>query len=201
MNEQGTPKTTKQCKYCRSEIDAAARICPICKKKQNANGCLVAILIVVSIFVIGVIATRSGSNSNTTSQENGQVAQNTAPQIATESSSVNNTENTEKSNDAVPSEYKLALRKAKLYSDNMYMSKAGIYDQLTSEYGEKFTSEAAQYAIDNVEADWNKNALEKAKIYQENMSMSPAAIRDQLTSEYGEKFTEEEAEYAISHLE
>ena len=32
------------------------------------------------------------------------------------------------------------------------MSKAGIYDQLTSEYGEKFTAEAAQYAIDNLQA-------------------------------------------------
>ena len=201
MNRQETSKTTKQCKYCKSEIDATAKICPICKKKQSANGCLVAIIIAVSIFVIGAIATCIGSNSNTTSQENGQVAQNTATPLQTEASSANNTENTEKSNDAVPSEYRSALKKAKSYSDNMHMSKAGIYDQLTSEYGEKFTSEAAQYAIDNVEADWNKNALEKAKSYQENMSMSPAAIRDQLTSEYGEKFTEEEADYAISHLE
>ena len=33
----------------------------------------------------------------------------------------------------------------------MNMSKAGIYDQLTSEYGGQFTEEAAQYAIDNLE--------------------------------------------------
>ena len=49
----------------------------------------------------------------------------------------------------------------------MHMSKQGIYDQLTSEYGEKFPADAAQYAIDNVEADWNANALEKAKLYQD----------------------------------
>lgn len=30
----------------------------------------------------------------------------------------------------------------------MHMSKAGIYDQLTSEYGEGFEADAAQYAID-----------------------------------------------------
>lgn len=100
----------------------------------------------------------------------------------------------------VPSEYKSALSKAKIYSDTMHMSKAGIYDQLTSEYGEKFSAEAAQYAVDNVNADWNKNALEKAKTYQDMMSMSPAAIHDQLTSEYGEKFTKEEADYAIANL-
>ena len=82
----------------------------------------------------------------------------------------------------------------------MHMSKQGVYDQLTSEYGEQFSTEAAQYAIDNVKADWNANALEKAKSYQDTMSMSPSAIRDQLTSEYGEKFTEEEADYAIVNL-
>ena len=82
----------------------------------------------------------------------------------------------------------------------MHMSKAGIYDQLVSEYGEQFSAEAAQYAIDNIKADWNANALAKAKSYQETMSMSPAAIYDQLISEYGEQFLPSEADYAIAHL-
>jgi hypothetical protein len=89
----------------------------------------------------------------------------------------------------VPSEYKSALNKANSYSELMHMSKAGIYDQLTSEYSEQFTDEEAQYAVDHVNADWNANALEKAKDYQETMDMSPSAIHDQLTSEYGEQFT------------
>lgn len=100
----------------------------------------------------------------------------------------------------VPAEHASALKKAQTYSDMMHMSKAGLYDQLTSEYGEKFSAEAAQYAVDNVDADWNANALAKAKDYQELMSMSPAAIHDQLTSQYGEKFTAAEADYAIAHL-
>ncbi|WP_430621999.1 Ltp family lipoprotein [Enterococcus sp. DIV0800] len=32
----------------------------------------------------------------------------------------------------------------------MHMSKASIYDQLTSEYGEKFTATEANYAIQNL---------------------------------------------------
>jgi hypothetical protein len=80
------------------------------------------------------------------------------------------------------------------------MSKQGVYDQLVSEYGGKFSSAAAQYAIDNVKADWNANALAKAKSYQDTMHQSPAAIHDQLTSAYGEKFTQAEADYAIAHL-
>ena len=82
----------------------------------------------------------------------------------------------------------------------MHMSKQGIYDQLTSEYGDKFTAEAAQYAVDNLDVDYKENALKSAETYQETMAMSPAAIKDQLTSEYGEKFTEEEAQYAIDNL-
>lgn len=93
-----------------------------------------------------------------------------------------------------------ALTKAEAYSDMMHMSKAGIYHQLTSEYGEKFSAEAAQCAMDNLVADWNANALAKAKSYQETMAMSPEAIRDQLTSEYGEQFTPEEADYAVQNL-
>lgn len=100
----------------------------------------------------------------------------------------------------VPAENRSALTKAETYSDMMHMSKAGIYDQLTSDYGEGFSAEAAQYAVDNVNADWNQNALEKARTYQDDMAMSPNAIHDQLTSDYGEQFTQSQADYAIKHL-
>lgn len=110
-------------------------------------------------------------------------------------------ESSNKKEDGVSIEFKNALKSAQTYSDYMHMSKQGIYDQLVSEYGEKFPADAAQYAIDNVKADWNKNALETAKDYQETMSMSKSAIYDQLISEYGEKFTASEAQYAIDHLD
>lgn len=97
-------------------------------------------------------------------------------------------------------EDKNALAKAEGYSSRMHMSKAAIYDQLTSSYGEGFPPEAAQYAVDHLVADYKANALEKAKSYQTNMHMSRSAIYDQLTSSYGEQFTAEEAQYAIDNL-
>lgn len=100
----------------------------------------------------------------------------------------------------IPMEYKSAIAQADTYANMLYMSKQGVYDQLVSEYGGQFSAEAAQYAVDNIQVDWNTNALEKAKQYQDSLHMSPEAIRDQLTSEYGEKFTQEEADYAISNL-
>ena len=117
----------------------------------------------------------------------------------------NGTNSTEESNNNKDSnatrQQKSALNKAKTYSDSMNMSKAGIYDQLTSEAGEQFPEEDAQYAIDNLEANYKENALQKAKDYADQQSMSNDAIFDQLTSSYGEKFTEEEAQYAIDNLE
>ena len=97
-------------------------------------------------------------------------------------------------------EYQNALKQAETYSEMMHMSKQAIFDQLTSEYGGQFEDDAAQYAIDNLDADYKKNALESAKTYQSMMSMSKSAIYDQLVSEYGGKFTAEEAQYAIDHL-
>lgn len=95
-------------------------------------------------------------------------------------------------------EEKNALKKAETYSNSLHMSKQGIYNQLTSSV-EGFTKEAAQYAIDNIEADWNKNALEKAKTYQTSMSMSSKAIYNQLISSV-EGFSKSEAQYAIDNL-
>lgn len=143
----------------------------------------------IVVFIIIGVAGSSGNSENIENKEDNKTIEETK-------------QNDEqiKEEPSIPAEYRSALNKAQSYSDLMHMSKAGIYDQLTSEYGEQFSAEAAQYAIDNVTADWNANALEKAKSYQEDMSMSPNAIYDQLISEYGEQFTPEEAQYAIDNL-
>ena len=110
-------------------------------------------------------------------------------------------EDEKEEDDGTPKEYKRALRSAQRYSDNLHMSKAAIYDQLVSEYGENVSEEAAQYAIDNVEADWEENALKKADSYANRSHMSKAGVYDQLVSEYGEQFTKDEARYAIDNVE
>lgn len=102
--------------------------------------------------------------------------------------------------DPTPKEYKNALASAQMYVDWMHMSKARLYHQLTSPYGEGFSEDAAQYAIDHVKANWKENALKMAQTYSDTMHMSKARIYDQLTSEYGEQFTAEEAQYAVDHV-
>ena len=97
-------------------------------------------------------------------------------------------------------EFKNALNTAQRYSDYQNMSKQAIFEQLVSEYGEGFPKDAAQYAVDNMEADWNANALKKAETYANTQYMSKQSIYEQLTSSDGEKFTKEQAQYAINNL-
>ena len=53
--------------------------------------------------------------------------------------------------DHLVADYKAnALEKSKDYQTSMNMSRSAIYEQLTSSYGEKFTAEEAQYAVDHL---------------------------------------------------
>ena len=60
----------KKCKFCKSEIDNNAKICPVCKKKQGKSKLLIILIIII---VIGIIATAVGSgeydNVDTDNQE------------------------------------------------------------------------------------------------------------------------------------
>ena len=102
----------------------------------------------------------------------------------------------------VTQEYQNALAKGLQYANQLHMSKKAVYDQLTSSYGEGFSADAVQYAVDHMtDVDWNANALAKAEQYYYSMSMSKSAVYDQLTSSYGEQFTASQAQYAIDHLD
>jgi len=162
--------------------------------KNREKNLKVALIITGVALVFGLITSATNKSPGT--------SVNNTPSPKTSSFQESKTEEKKEqpTQPAVPAEYKSALAKATSYANYQSMSKQGVYDQLVSEYGEKFTAPAAQYAIDNVKADWNANALAKAKRYQEMQNMSPAAIHDQLTSTYGEKFTQTEADYAIAHL-
>ena len=103
------------------------------------------------------------------------------------------------SSDDSNSEYSAALGKAKSYNSLFHMSKKRMYSQLTSDF-DKFSNDAAQYAIDHLEADYKYNALFNAKNYRKLFNMSKSGLFNQLTS-YIDGFTEEEAQYAIDHLD
>ena len=94
-------------------------------------------------------------------------------------------------------QYNAALNKAKSYNSVLHMSKKDLYGQLT---WNGFSSSAAQYAIDHLNADYKANALIKAREYRKYNNLSKIQIYDWLTSPSIDKFTKEEANYAIQHL-
>jgi hypothetical protein len=93
-----------------------------------------------------------------------------------------------------------ALESAESYLSFSGFSKQGLYEQLSSSAGEGFTQAQAQYAVDHVDADWNKEAVESARSYLDMMPMSRAELIDQLSSSAGEGFTYEQALYAVNKV-
>lgn len=111
------------------------------------------------------------------------------------------TEKTTETKSEISTEFLNALKKADSYANNQHMSKAKLYEQLTSEYGEHFSQEAANYAVENVSTDYNQNALIAADSYANKQHMSKLKLYEQLTSEYGEEFSESEAQYAVDNVQ
>ena len=78
--------------------------------------------------------------------------------------------------------------------DYTSFSRQGLIDQLLFE---NYSPEAAQYAVDAVDTDWNEQAAEKAQEYLDYTSFSRQGLVDQLIFE---GFTPEQAEYGASQV-
>ncbi|MCR6546870.1 Ltp family lipoprotein [Dehalobacterium formicoaceticum] len=151
---------------------------------------------IIAIFVIGAIGSIGEEDATVEKQPTEQVGAtaDADPLVAGEP------KKEEPVKADVPREFKNALKSAQNYVNIMPFSKEGLYDQLTSEYGDQYPAEAAQYAIENVQVDYNEEALEAAKNYQKIMPMSDQELFDQLTSEHGDNYTDSQAQYAIDNL-
>lgn len=88
---------------------------------------------------------------------------------------------------------KNALESALSYLDYSAFSAEGLKEQLEFE---KFTSDEAQYAVDNCGADWKEEALESALQYLDYSGFSKQGLKEQLLFE---KFTEEQATYGVEN--
>ena len=72
-------KQTKQCKYCKTEIPADAKICPNCKKRQRPGGCLIAVLVVVVVVIVLAVVGGSSSDAGTVVNDTPPATESTAP--------------------------------------------------------------------------------------------------------------------------
>jgi len=109
---------------------------------------------------------------------------------------------------------KLAIQSAVSYLQmGSGFSRKGLYEQLTSDAGEKVKKADALNALKAIESgqltvdgktftvDWNKQAVESAKGYVEGgLVSSRADLIEQLTSDAGEQFTLAQAKYAAKKV-
>lgn len=94
----------------------------------------------------------------------------------------------------------MALLSAESYLKYSAFSKPGLYDQLTSEYGEQFSDEQATYAVDNVDVDWAEQPARYAAEYVDLLAISHDALIDMMTWDYN-GFTDDEATAAVDGLD
>ena len=165
---------------------------PISHAKYQRSTVITIVVVLLALF--GVLMFVSGCSTTNTVEPSPEAAETTSVEV------VEPTTTPEPTEDAVPSEFLAAVAKAQLYVESMPFSEKGLYDQLTAEMGEQFSPEAANYAIDMIEVNWNEEALEAAMIYLEDLHMSPDAIHEQLVHPNGNQFTNEQADYAVANL-
>jgi len=93
-----------------------------------------------------------------------------------------------------------AIESAASYLEMSGFSRAGLIQQLSSEYADKYAMADAVFAVNHIEVDWNVEAIESAQSYLEMSGFSRAGLIQQLTSEYGDQYTLAQATYAANHV-
>ncbi len=104
----------------------------------------------------------------------------------------NQSDSSSKTNGIISLGQKNALNKAKSYLAFTAFSEKGLKEQLEFE---GFSSDEAQYGVNNCGANWNEQAAKKAKTYLDFSSFSRQGLKEQLEFE---GFTNEQAEYGVT---
>lgn len=97
--------------------------------------------------------------------------------------------------DTLTGPQKNAVRSAKQYLSMAGFSRAGLIQQLSSEYGEGYKVADATVAVDSLNVDWDQQAVRSAKQYLEMQGFSCRGLIQQLSSSAGEKYTKSQATY------
>lgn len=90
---------------------------------------------------------------------------------------------------------KNAARSAKQYLNMQGLSRNGLIQQLSSDYGDRYNRADARVAVDSLKANWNRQAERTAKQYLKIQGFSCSGLIDQLSSSAGDAYTKSQARY------
>ncbi|MGX7010619.1 Ltp family lipoprotein [Lactococcus cremoris] len=181
-------------------------------KKKSKKQPLIILIVGFLLFIIGV-AIPSNSDAKESKKSTTSVSTTETKKEETKVTSQSSTKKPKPSSKVLTAQEKaidgltgnsLAQTKTAIsYLYTGHMSKQGLYDQLTSEYGSQMTVDEANNAINRIDplVNWNNLAIISAKSYRETGNLTGQALIDQLTSEYGSRFTPEQAQYGVLHID
>lgn len=105
---------TKKCKYCQTEIDKQAKICPNCKKKQSHTARNVILGIIAFIILCAMILSGDSENTtqvstNNTNNTTSSTEQNNTPSVSTNNTASSTEENNNKGTNTTTKQEKLSV--------------------------------------------------------------------------------------------
>lgn len=67
----------KKCRYCKSEIDSSAKICPNCRKKQGIPTWIIVAIVIMILAIIAATSSDNSTNNGDTNSKNsnGQIVE------------------------------------------------------------------------------------------------------------------------------
>lgn len=129
-------KRTKKCKYCQTEIDSKAKVCPNCKRNLNSHGCLVGII--AAIFVVGFVIV-VGTALKKTSELPGTSKQNNVSGLKAEPSASEDTQKTHSTGDTVT-----------IDTWEITLNSVEVLEQIDNTYGYFSPEDGSKYVVANV---------------------------------------------------
>ena len=142
---------TKKCKYCQSEIDKKARVCPNCRKKQGGGVLKFIITGIVIIALVGFIASLNEPKqvANTNDTSNQQNADNPANDTNTKATA--NLEETDASDSSEAKDDLIALG-SEGQSDDLILkvNEVGDTDEIKENDFLSYKPDSGKFAIVNI---------------------------------------------------
>lgn len=171
------------------------------------KGLIIAAVVIVALAAIGSLGGKK-EDVKAPEEVKAEEAEKVEPQEALEEvteESEAQEEVVDEPDDDLTASQRNAVKQAESYLEFTAFSRAGLINQLSSEYGNGYPEEDAEFAVQYLEdigaVDWNDQAAKSAEHYLEVSAFSRKGLINQLSSDAGEKFTQDQAEYGVQYLE